>query len=74
MDKEKIKKTLIGISVAGLIAGVTAMPIGCAKKTSSSCGKTTTDSKAKSDQSESSSSCGKGSCGSGSCSKGSCGK
>ena len=72
MDKEKMKKVLAGIGIAGLITGVGLWSTGCQSADKK---KTETEVEAKS-------SCGQGaeadsakaSCGQGSCGQGSCGQ
>lgn len=61
MKKEKIKKVIKGLGIAGLAAGIGLMSMGC-KKDSSSCGKGSCGGN-KTSTEKSSSSCGKGSCG-----------
>ena len=39
MHKEHLRSTLAGVSLAGLIAGVTVLPMGCAGPVQGSCGK-----------------------------------
>jgi hypothetical protein len=62
VDKDRIRKVLKGVTVAGLAAGVMLATTGCK---SMSCGKGSCGGK----QTEE----GSGSCGKGSCAKGSCG-
>ena len=66
MSKEKIRKALKNIGLAGIIAGIGLISSGCNNKASASCGKGFCGSKSSSVE-KSTSSCGKGSCGKGSC-------
>ena len=83
MNKDRIKRVLSGIGIAGLVASV-GITMGACKKGSSSCGKGSCSGKDKAGTEEvKSGSCGKGSCGGtkgeekkkegSSCGKGSCG-
>jgi len=60
MQKRKIKKTLAGLGIAGLVASVGLMTSGCKEKSGTSCGKGSCGSEKGTEQSGS---CGKGSCG-----------
>lgn len=59
MDKQQIKKTLAGVSLASLLVGIAVGVSGC-KEEQGSCGKGSCGSKA---QESTKTSCGKGSCG-----------
>lgn len=71
MNTDKIKKTLAGIGIAGLITGIGLMSAGCSKKAADDQTKKAT---ADSTQTEApADTTAQGSCGQGSCSQGSCG-
>ena len=76
MDKEKIKKVLTGVGVAGLISSVSLFSFGCSSEKSGDTEKADKEAEAKA-------SCGQGSCGQDStkvdttgtsCGQGSCGQ
>jgi radical SAM modification target selenobiotic family peptide len=77
MNKDKIKKALKGLGIAGLVASVGLMTVGCKKAADAPAGNDAAPETKSEDGAKGS--CGKGSCGGadkdakGSCGKGSCG-